>query len=181
MQKQYCSLGSRVLQKTIQVVMAYIAFCAHANSPACCCTPQGICSLQAVLDITGGVVSDPMLFQSVMIEQITDQSRILKVIWCIQYVPAFASLHGTHVGFVFMHVTFLSYQTCEPRPIKNTMKEAALHPIPSACCALWLMNQWHIMFRIRLLILAISSNNCCVQVSTSCLAFYIHSNLLPTH
>ena len=35
--------------------------------------------LQAVLDITGGAVSDPMLFQSVMIEQLADQSRVLKV------------------------------------------------------------------------------------------------------
>ena len=35
--------------------------------------------MQAVLDITGGAVSDPMLFQSVMIEQLADQSRVLKV------------------------------------------------------------------------------------------------------
>lgn len=38
-----------------------------------------LATLQAVLDITGGAVSDPMLFQSVMIEQLADQSRVLKV------------------------------------------------------------------------------------------------------
>jgi len=37
------------------------------------------CDLQAVLAITGGSASDPMLFQSVMIEQLADQSRVLKV------------------------------------------------------------------------------------------------------
>ena len=37
------------------------------------------CDLQAVLHITGGSTSDPMLFQSVMIEQLADQSRVLKV------------------------------------------------------------------------------------------------------
>ena len=35
--------------------------------------------LQAVLALTGDVKSDPMEFQSVMIEQIADNARILKV------------------------------------------------------------------------------------------------------
>ena len=44
--------------------------------------------LQAVLALTGDVKSDPMEFQSVMIEQIADNARILKVTswlaltWC---------------------------------------------------------------------------------------------------
>lgn len=35
--------------------------------------------VQAVLAMTGGVMSDPSEFQSVLVEQIADQSRILKV------------------------------------------------------------------------------------------------------
>lgn len=48
---------------------------------ACAVLPRTLVlvTLQAVLDITGGAVSDPMLFQSVMIEQLADQSRVLKV------------------------------------------------------------------------------------------------------
>ena len=36
--------------------------------------------VQAVLDITGGVVSDPMLFKSVLLQELDEQSRVLKVI-----------------------------------------------------------------------------------------------------
>ncbi len=51
-----------------------------AQQPLASLPVTGIqCDLQAVLHITGGSTSDPMLFQSVMIEQLADQSRVLKV------------------------------------------------------------------------------------------------------
>ena len=51
-----------------------------AQEPVASLPLTGIhCDLQAVLAITGGSTSDPMLFQSVMIEQLADQSRVLKV------------------------------------------------------------------------------------------------------
>ena len=39
-----------------------------------------VTDVQAVLDITGGVVSDPMLFKSVLLQELDEQSRVLKVI-----------------------------------------------------------------------------------------------------
>ena len=55
-----------------------------------CYISQVIAHLQAVLALTGDVKSGPMEFQSVLIEQMAEQTRILKVILQLpvhQYTP----------------------------------------------------------------------------------------------
>ncbi len=94
-----------------------------AQEPVACVPLTGIhCDLQAVLAITGGSTSDPMLFQSVMIEQLADQSRVLKVCLlscaaapqsCCACMLCFVSVLGA-VYHILAGVDRLSFESHSP-------------------------------------------------------------------
>ena len=95
--------------------------------------------LQAVLALTGDVKSDPMEFQSVMIEQIADNARILKV--PSQLALTWCQLHK-HTEFA---------DSARPSSITRMLQQVCLiqrHKVYFVHQYAWTHRQWHSSIRL---------------------------------